>query len=1280
MINIKINKNNTIKIVYNTVDGIKEEIKDYPVLKVKTDTGGNYKDLTGTEYNLIANTNDNENSILAYTCLKNKYNKIDYFLNTVLELENKFIDDLVSPELIFYDIETDSTDPETSKITSIAWVDKENKEYCYVHGVDGTETEIIQKFLDYCKDNKVMGLVGHNSFEFDNKVMIRRCKDLKISDYSIFYYDCNLDTMILSNFLQYTPNKMISLNNLAKLLKINDSKTNTGIYNPITLYYEALEDDNKLELFKKYNIQDVHLCKACFEAMNSLKQLEELFKQTLCPFKKLSYNQSLLNSFTCKYLYSNNIVVPESVNTPIEFENKGGYNYYKESEQLTIHKNVLVLDIVSYYPHLLMLIGADPTNEYKNVDRTTGTINKFEDNLIDGILGQLSKLLYESRAKIKKEMNQTTDPELKEQLNHEQQAKKIIVNSLYGVLSQKKGYYVLKNELLGATITALGRDLLKNIVKNFNVLYAKTDSIFIPLKEDDKPKIILNQLNIYINKFFKENYNLENTTSNGQLVRFEIDSILDYLIIKDKNNYVKINNGEFNFKGSSFTNAKMSPFENELTNNVLNELLKDNNIDIVDNAIKFTEQQLQDQDLNYFSKLVKLSKKQENNKIMKGRVFMEDNNIPYTFGFKYLSCRVEHPKYDYILYPPEYNPDLTIKHEYVYELLCKQLKNMKIINHKKYNKLFKKFKNSNNQIKITDKTKPVKTIKNKQFKNIKNKYIKKLNELIPDTAEYYNKGLLGLIPVKAKSKEAFIKGFSLKSKSELDKFNISEKIKKNDNFGLVMGYKGLCCLDIDGARGILKNEKGNELIEENNKLKEYLKDILLNIDYPFIIQKSQSGGYHLLYYSNSDYNFDLKNIYYPENFYIEALRGKSLHETGAIDIFQKQNHYIVFAPSQINKTHKYELLDDNYTWENIFNNEIKDIRKPLDKAFKEAGFTVKARNYETKKEKTKNISNTIKNQVELKELNNDEILKVTENVNNILKEADKSNCKHYVSLALGGYFSKHITEKSANKICNNVVSEIGNLMNNTGLFMQTVLNNYNNPIEQKTGIPTIRDELLPDNETVEKALKEMLNTIEPVLTIKEIKEQQKKKQNLINTNSLKSETVENKESNQQEIIKIYKDKRNEADLYNLNESSFAEYQNKILYSISDNFLKAVKQELKKLYDLCKDFSYCPCSDCKNPYTLNLSEVLAGGLYHYGLSYDDIKKILKNSEIQEFINHGKKEIPKKINESGLIVFLGEELKVHGFPTLEKEYETNKHKTIINNITKLLFKATILNPYF
>lgn len=246
-----------------------------------------------------------------------------------------------------------------------------------------------------------------------------------------------------------------------------------------------------------------------------------------------------------------------------------------------------------------------------------------------------------------------------------------------------------------------------------------------------------------------------------------------------------------------------------------------------------------------------------------------------------------------------------------------------------------------------------------------------------------------------------------------------------------MGYKGLCCLDIDGAKGILKDEKGNKLIEENNKLKEYLKDILLNIDYPFIIQKSQSGGYHLLYYSNSDYNFDLKNIYYPDDFYIEALRGKSLHETGAIDIFQKQNHYIVFAPSQINKTHKYELLDDNYTWKNIFNNEIKDIRKPLDKAFKEAGFTVKARNYETKKEKTKNISNTIKNQVELKELNNDEILKVTENVNNILKEADKSSCKHYVSLALGGYFSKHITEKSANKICNNVVSEIGNLMKNT---------------------------------------------------------------------------------------------------------------------------------------------------------------------------------------------------------------------------------------------------------
>ena len=87
------------------IDGIKEVIKEHPILKVKAGAGA-YKNLTDTEYDLITNKDDNENSILAYTCLDNKYDKINYFLNTILQLENTLIDNLISPELIFYDIKT----------------------------------------------------------------------------------------------------------------------------------------------------------------------------------------------------------------------------------------------------------------------------------------------------------------------------------------------------------------------------------------------------------------------------------------------------------------------------------------------------------------------------------------------------------------------------------------------------------------------------------------------------------------------------------------------------------------------------------------------------------------------------------------------------------------------------------------------------------------------------------------------------------------------------------------------------------------------------------------------------------------------------------------------------------------------------------------------------------------------------------------------------------------------------------------------------------------------
>ena len=394
MLNINHNKNNKVSVQFNTKNGVKVELEEF-------------KELVHTKGNSI---------VPDYTCLYEnmKYGKkrFNYFLNTVLQLSENFINKLQFPKLVFYDIETDrgADDLKNSEVNSIAWIDNDNEEYCLIKGVDGSEKEIIKGFIDYCNENNIMGVVGHNSYWFDNKIMIKRCKHHKIN-YNLFYKHCNLDTMILASFLQFTNNKYTGLNDLADLLSVEENKTDTGIYNPVTLYNEAIKEyengnEEKIKLFRKYNIQDVRLCKTCFEKMNVKPQLTELFKQSRCPFNKIQYNTVLLNHYTCKYLHSQNIKVSESVNTEIKFENAGGYNYYRESDELQVYNNVLIADIISYYPHLLMLINADPYNQYENINRETGEIKPFGKSDKVGLICELSKGLYESRAETKKEMEQ----------------------------------------------------------------------------------------------------------------------------------------------------------------------------------------------------------------------------------------------------------------------------------------------------------------------------------------------------------------------------------------------------------------------------------------------------------------------------------------------------------------------------------------------------------------------------------------------------------------------------------------------------------------------------------------------------------------------------------------------------------------------------------------------------------------------------------------------------------------------------------------------------------
>ena len=701
MLNLDYNKRtNQCTIIYNTGAGVCKETFKFKPLMVVDDPEGIYTNLEGNTHYSILSEDLEANGDYMYSCLySDKYNRPDYYLNTILQIPEETLTQIQTPELLFYDIETNefaSSDKgeDKGRITSIAFIHNGN-EHVLVKDVDGTEREILNTFFKYCKNNDIMGLVGFNSYEFDNQVLFNRCHQLNVDTGNLSKYtNCNIDVMVLARVFQYVPKgQYISLENLALKLNLNEGKKDTGYHNPVTLYYEALDNPEAMEQFTEYNIQDVRLTVKCFEAMESEQQLNELFKQTLTPYNKVQYNSILLNSYTCKEAMADRKVINKPLNKPVEFKNNGGFNYYIETDELQTYHNVCVFDIVSYYPHLLQLIGADPTYEYSNVNRTTGDIGKFG-TIPDGYLAKLSKDLYESRAKTKQERDKHDKrTEAYKKLDYEQKTKKIIVNSLYGVLNQKGNYYILKNELLGATITAIGRNLLNHIIQEFKGVYGKTDSIFIPTLHL-VPDVLVEIINDEVNEYLKTRYNLENKTKDGQLIRFEIDDLLETFIVKDKNNYVKISEetGEITLKGSTFNNSRMSEFEEELTLAILDEVEAGHDKDtIILNMERFTQNRLDDQyPLDYYSYTMGLSEKQKDQLKHSGRTYMDIHNIQYFYGFKYYACRVVGFQQDYIMYPEGYKvKDYELYKPFAFEQMANRLSETKIISKKEADNLKK---------------------------------------------------------------------------------------------------------------------------------------------------------------------------------------------------------------------------------------------------------------------------------------------------------------------------------------------------------------------------------------------------------------------------------------------------------------------------------------------------------------------------------------------------------------------------------------------------------------
>lgn len=343
---------------------------------------------------------------------------------------------------------------------------------------------------------------------------------------------------------------------------------------------------------------------------------------------------------------------------------------------------------------------------------------------------------------------------------------------------------------------------------------------------------------------------------------------------------------------------------------------------------------------------------------------------------------------------------------------------------------------------------------------------KRLKKAVPDIEEHISEDKIKVIRINE-----FTKDRPSDKDYYFKKVTLEQLKNHKGNYGIIAGYNtkkngsSIAIIDIDGYT---INESDNIPMNRKEEIKqatkEYIFNCLKNIPEALIV-RTQSGGYHIYLWNETEvdniHNIS-KALTFPSDFEIEELQGKSLRKS--IEIFTKFKSKYVDLPSNLVKSNgsinKYEVISDinklaDVGTVNNIHETVKEVMLANNYGHNEKGTSTSNRNRKIKKSRS---SHRRKNSSDkkLKKLSELEVKKV------VLLITDKYNLfsvidgsKHEGTVALGGFFSYHITKSSSRKIAEGIVKKVGSLFEDSGAFKKTLLVSYERPIEEKAGLPTL---------------------------------------------------------------------------------------------------------------------------------------------------------------------------------------------------------------------------------
>ena len=284
-----------------------------------------------------------------------------------------------------------------------------------------------------------------------------------------------------------------------------------------------------------------------------------------------------VESLLIKRAFEKNILVPNRPSDMVvnERQRRTYVGAYVVEPKKGIYDNILLFDFRSLYPSIIISHNIDPSTidcECCPEDSYRSPTGHYFCKKKRGFIPETLNELVQRRIEVKKRLKNEKNPERRRFLEVEQQALKLLANSMYGYFGFPRARWYCRE--CAESITALGRKYILHTIDTvpkfgFDVIYGDTDSVYLIKPDITDRKEIMKNAERFLDKINSEL---------PEAMELEFEGFYPRGIFITKKRYALIDErGKLIVKGLETKRRDWANIAKDTQEKVLDALLKDRN-------------------------------------------------------------------------------------------------------------------------------------------------------------------------------------------------------------------------------------------------------------------------------------------------------------------------------------------------------------------------------------------------------------------------------------------------------------------------------------------------------------------------------------------------------------------------------------------------------------------------------------------------------------------------------------------------------------------------------